>query len=54
MRLGFTDIEYTYLLLLLDGRRMKITAVHYEADSSSLAHGRHEYQGTSEELEGCF
>lgn len=34
---------------------MKITAVHYEADSSSLALGRHEYQGTDdEEVEGSW
>lgn len=33
-----------------DGKRMKITAVHYEGDSSSLVLGRHqEYQGTDEE-----
>lgn len=32
--------------LISDGRKMKITAVHYEADSSGLVMGRHhEYQG---------
>lgn len=33
-----------------DGKRMKITAVHYEGDSSHLETGRntHEYQGEDE------
>lgn len=32
-----------------DGKRMKITAAHYEGDASSLVVGRHhEYQGEEE------
>jgi hypothetical protein len=31
-----------------DGKRMKITAVHYEGDAASLAVGHHQNQGEEE------
>lgn len=35
--------------MFADGKRMRISAVHYEGDSSSLVLGRHqEYQGIDE------
>lgn len=49
MKLKFQEHKRYRLNIFSDGKRMKITAVHYEGDSSRLVESRHHsYQGEEE------